>query len=252
MVDRPRRPDSLIGIRSIVSQFQRACKKPAIVALLFLAVFGTTSVVVVAVKYRHSIFAQRAAAVAVAEERSSSDSAPTLLPLASVGGDVAVRAAAVTVKPVPTAKTATKKKVTLASSSSKDTEADPLKETVKVKSGVSNGYYTMPAAGKNWGILHGHNGVDIANKCGTAVNAAADGIVASVGQGWNGGYGTDVVLKHDNGTETLYAHLQAASVSQGDEVKQGALLGQMGKTGKATGCHLHVEVHGAKNPFAFK
>jgi murein DD-endopeptidase MepM/ murein hydrolase activator NlpD len=234
-----------MGIRSIVSQFQRACKKPAIVALLFLAVFGTTSVVVVAVKYRHSIFAQRAAAVAVAEERSSGDDAPGLLPLASLGGTAAVQAP--TPAPVATPTPAKKKTASIKIASFTAADAETAVADTSTK-----GYYSMPTTGKNWGILHGHNGVDIANSCGTAVKAAADGVVTEIGHGWNGGYGNDVILKHDNGTDTLYAHFQSVSVSVGDEVEQGELLGQMGKTGEATGCHLHFEVHRAKNPFAFK
>jgi len=111
----------------------------------------------------------------------------------------------------------------------------------------------MPTTGKNWGILHGHNGVDIANKCGTPVVAAADGTITLVDStGWNGGYGKDVIIKHPNGTETLYAHLQLISVSEGNGVEQGDVVGQMGDTGESTGCHLHFEVHNAPNPFVFK
>jgi murein DD-endopeptidase MepM/ murein hydrolase activator NlpD len=67
--------------------------------------------------------------------------------------------------------------------------------------------------------------------------------------GWNGGYGTYIVIKHENGTQTLYAHNSSNTVSVGDEVEQGDVIGYVGQTGKATGPHLHFEVRGAKNPF---
>ncbi len=117
-----------------------------------------------------------------------------------------------------------------------------------------SGYYAIPVAGYNWGKLHGNNGVDIANKCGTEVRAAAPGIVRSskIG-GWNGGYGGLDIIQHDNGTQTYYAHLQGSVVSDGQTVTRGQLIGYVGNTGKTTGvtgCHLHFEVRGAKNPFA--
>lgn len=121
---------------------------------------------------------------------------------------------------------------------------------------VLNGYFIMPAKGFNWGILHNHNAVDIANACGTPIVAAADGLVVpdnSFGDGasgWNGGYGKFVLLEHPNGTRTRYAHLSEIDVSIGAYVKQGARIGLMGETGEATGCHVHFEVYGVKNPFA--
>ncbi|MEZ4156634.1 MAG: M23 family metallopeptidase [Candidatus Paceibacterota bacterium] len=135
------------------------------------------------------------------------------------------------------------------------------KKTSTASSGsVSNnmpsyaGYYAKPASGYNWGSLHGNNGVDIANACGaTPIYSAAAGTVKDAKFGWNGGYGNMVSVSHDNGTWTLYAHLSDISVSSGQSVSQGSLLGYMGNTGKvsgATGCHLHFEVRGAANPFA--
>lgn len=118
-----------------------------------------------------------------------------------------------------------------------------------------SGYYSSPTTGYNWGKLHGNNGVDIANKCGTPVRAAAPGVVRSnkIG-GWNGGYGGLIVLQHDNGTQTYYAHLQGSTVSEGASVSRGDVIGSIGNTGKTTGvtgCHLHFEVRGARNSFAF-
>ena len=80
--------------------------------------------------------------------------------------------------------------------------------------------------------------------------AAADGIIISIGSsGWNGGYGNFIKIQHPNGTTTLYAHLSGIDIQQGTSVKQGDFIGKMGATGKATGCHLHFEINGAKNPF---
>jgi murein DD-endopeptidase MepM/ murein hydrolase activator NlpD len=99
--------------------------------------------------------------------------------------------------------------------------------------------------------IHGWNGVDLGAPNGTPVYAVAGGvvIVSKVG-GWNGGYGNYVVISHDNGTQTLYSHLSTDAVSVGETVSQGTQIGTVGKTGEATGFHLHFEVRGAKNPFA--
>ncbi|MBX4215506.1 peptidoglycan DD-metalloendopeptidase family protein [Candidatus Parcubacteria bacterium] len=114
-----------------------------------------------------------------------------------------------------------------------------------------DGYYLRPIVGgyRSQG-LHGYNGVDLAAPLGSAVLAAAAGnvIVARSG-GWNGGYGNYVVIEHENGTQTLYAHLLRLNVSAGATVARGELIGALGSTGKSTGPHLHFEVRGAKNPF---
>ncbi len=120
-------------------------------------------------------------------------------------------------------------------------------------------YFILPAQGWNWGQLHPVNAVDIANKCGTEVHAAAEGLVIPDDQlgdgtdGWNGGYGIFVLVEHPNGTKTRYAHLGKVLVKIGDYVTQGQTIGLMGDTGNAdgpAGCHVHFEVLGAKNPFA--
>lgn len=113
-----------------------------------------------------------------------------------------------------------------------------------------SGYYMRPILGgvKTQGI-HGHNGVDLASSYGANILASANGQVIIARTGYNGGYGTYVVIKHANGTQTLYGHLSSLSVSPGDNVVQGQVIGKMGSTGKSTGVHLHFEVRGAKNPF---
>ncbi|OGN23130.1 MAG: hypothetical protein A2918_03775 [Candidatus Yanofskybacteria bacterium RIFCSPLOWO2_01_FULL_42_49] len=110
-------------------------------------------------------------------------------------------------------------------------------------------YFLIPTTGYNWGRIHGRNGVDIANSCGTNIFAAANGSVAtSDAVGWNGGFGKYIKLIHPNGTETLYAHNSKLLVGVGETVSRGQLIASMGSTGRSTGCHLHFEVHGARNP----
>lgn len=112
-------------------------------------------------------------------------------------------------------------------------------------------YFKIPAAGYDWGLIHGRNGVDIANSCGTPVYAAADGTVTvSDAVGYNGGFGKYIKISHPNGTETLYAHGSKLLVQAGQAVAQGDKIMLIGATGYATGCHLHFEVHGAHNPLA--
>jgi murein DD-endopeptidase MepM/ murein hydrolase activator NlpD len=99
--------------------------------------------------------------------------------------------------------------------------------------------------------LHGYNAVDLAAPKGTPIVAADSGtvIIARTG-GWNGGYGSYVVISHSNGTQTLYAHMSKVIASAGEQVAQGQKIGLVGATGEATGPHVHFEVRGAQNPFA--
>ncbi len=113
------------------------------------------------------------------------------------------------------------------------------------------GYFLSPLASyrKTQGI-HGHNAVDLVAPVGTAIRAAADGVVIVANtSGWGGGYGKYVVVKHSNGTQTLYSHLSSVAVRVGQSVDRGQTLGGLGNTGRSTGPHLHFEVRGARNPF---
>lgn len=118
-------------------------------------------------------------------------------------------------------------------------------------------YFVLPARGWNWARLHDYNAVDIADQCGKPIYAAAEGLVieeSSEGY-WNQGHGNYVFLEHPNGTKTRYSHTSENLVNVGDYVSQGdhvALIGNTGNTHGPTGCHLHFETHGAKNPFAIK
>lgn len=113
------------------------------------------------------------------------------------------------------------------------------------------GYFMRPIAGgrKSRG-LHGYNGVDLANTCGLPIVASAEGTVILVREtGWNGGYGEYVVITHPLGPQTLYAHMSSIIVAVGQKVSQGQQIGAIGSTGNSTGCHVHFEIRGAKNPF---
>ena len=117
---------------------------------------------------------------------------------------------------------------------------------------IYQGYFIHPVPGAPiTQYLHGFNAIDFGGGIGTPVVAAASGqvLLARYG-GWNGGYGNYIVIKHDNGTQTLYSHLNGGIVYSGQWVVQGQVIGYVGNTGRSTGPHLHFEVRGAANPFA--
>ena len=88
---------------------------------------------------------------------------------------------------------------------------------------------------------------------GANVYASEEGTVEKAGFN-RGGYGNHIILKHSDGSKTLYAHLKAGGilVSPGEYVKKGQVIGLMGSTGRSTGAHLHFEIiiNGTRvNPF---
>lgn len=87
-----------------------------------------------------------------------------------------------------------------------------------------------------------HTGMDIAGKVGLPNYAAKSGTVIKAQAGWNGGYGTYIILDHGNGVQTLYGHNSQLLVSPGEYVTQGQVIGLLGNTGRSTGPHLHFEV----------
>ena len=98
------------------------------------------------------------------------------------------------------------------------------------------GYRTDPFLGRP--ALH--SGVDLREEWGTPVHATAAGVVTTAGP--SGGYGNMVEVDHGGGLSTRYGHLSAISVSPGQQVSPGAVLGRVGSTGRSTGPHLHYEV----------
>lgn len=118
-----------------------------------------------------------------------------------------------------------------------------------------SGIFSWPAAGSLTshygyrvhpisGVRKLHSGVDLGVSIGTTLRAAADGVVISSGR--MGSYGNAIFISHViNGTSytTVYAHLNSVSVSPGQTVSQGQVIGATGNTGGSTGPHLHFEVH---------
>ena len=92
-----------------------------------------------------------------------------------------------------------------------------------------------------YGVRHGrrHQGIDLPLKTGDPVRAAFDGVVRI--SEYHGGYGNMVLIRHENGLETLYGHLSERQVKAGDWVGAGQVIGKGGSTGRSTGPHLHFE-----------
>lgn len=117
--------------------------------------------------------------------------------------------------------------------------------TAKRPTTVATGSFNSPTRGRltsgfgtRWGTMH--NGIDVAGPTGTPINAADAGRVEFAG--YRGSYGNLVIINHENGYQTYYAHLNAINVSRGERVFKGARIGSMGSTGRSTGPHLHFEV----------
>lgn len=86
-----------------------------------------------------------------------------------------------------------------------------------------------------------HYGIDIAAPEGTPVVSIADGVVSR--SYYSDTYGQVVFVQHDNGLETVYAHLHQREAFEGQALAEGELLGTVGSTGRSSGNHLHFEVH---------
>lgn len=91
-----------------------------------------------------------------------------------------------------------------------------------------------------------HNGIDMAGAVGTPIYATADGVVTFAGT--QSGYGNLIVIQHEFGIKTKYAHLSKIHVTKGERVSRGALIGDMGNTGRSSGSHLHYEIHSGGAP----
>jgi murein DD-endopeptidase MepM/ murein hydrolase activator NlpD len=92
--------------------------------------------------------------------------------------------------------------------------------------------------GARWGTTH--YGVDIANSIGTPILSAMDGVVIEAGPA--SGFGLWVRVRHDDGTVTVYGHVDRILAAAGQRVKAGDQIATMGNRGQSTGPHLHFEV----------
>jgi murein DD-endopeptidase MepM/ murein hydrolase activator NlpD len=99
--------------------------------------------------------------------------------------------------------------------------------------------------GRRWGRRH--DGIDLPAKSGTAIRAAEAGRVIHSGRGL-GAYGNVVIVKHAGQYSTVYAHNRRNHVSKGEFVEKGQVIAEVGKTGNASGHHLHFEVRRNRRP----
>ncbi len=126
---------------------------------------------------------------------------------------------------------------------------------------ASYGSYTWPVSGSItsyfgsryiFGSYSYHSGIDIACSYGTSIKAADGGTVTFAG--YKGSYGYLVIITHDNGNQTYYAHNSSLLVSTGDKVYRGETIAKAGSTGTSTGnhCHFEIRVNGkAVNPLSY-
>ncbi|NQU83870.1 MAG: peptidoglycan DD-metalloendopeptidase family protein [Parcubacteria group bacterium] len=86
-----------------------------------------------------------------------------------------------------------------------------------------------------------HSAIDVGGKIGLPIYAVDDGVVEYAG--WGTGYGRQILINHQNGIKTRYAHANSLYVKVGDRVEQGQVIMEMGNTGWSTGPHLHFEIY---------
>ncbi|MFI9823335.1 M23 family metallopeptidase [Streptomyces sp. NPDC052013] len=125
----------------------------------------------------------------------------------------------------------------------KKAEAERLAELAKQYALPTSSYTitsTFGQAGAYWSSGQ-HTGLDFAAPTGTLIKAVHTGTITSAG--WDGSYGYKTVLTLEDGTEIWYAHQSSISVSVGQKVNTGDVIGRVGSTGNSTGAHLHLEVH---------
>ncbi len=95
------------------------------------------------------------------------------------------------------------------------------------------------------GYYAGHYAYDVADRSKPAIVSVSSGVVTTAKYGWNGGYGNYIIVDHQNGYKSLYAHNEEIYVSAGEYVSTGQVIGKMGNSGRvygATGIHLHFEI----------
>lgn len=102
---------------------------------------------------------------------------------------------------------------------------------------IASGKYKISAY---YGDGRNHKGIDLSANHGTPIFAVAAGTVTY--SGWDGDFGYNVIIQHENGIKTRYAHADALCVKKGDTVAQGDMIASVGSTGWSTGYHLHFEV----------
>ena len=125
----------------------------------------------------------------------------------------------------------------------KKAEAERLAELAKQYTLPTSSYTitsTFGQAGSMWSSGY-HTGLDFAAPTGTLIKAIHSGTITEAG--WAGSYGYRTILTLDDGTELWFCHQSSISVSVGQKVSTGDVIGRVGATGNVTGPHLHLEVH---------
>lgn len=102
--------------------------------------------------------------------------------------------------------------------------------------------YSMARRHPVFGNVRPHQGIDYGAPSGTPIMAVGDGVVTAIGRA--GGYGNQIIIRHDNGLESLYGHMSrfAKTMKKGKRVRQGQTIGYVGATGTATGPHLDFRI----------
>jgi murein DD-endopeptidase MepM/ murein hydrolase activator NlpD len=117
----------------------------------------------------------------------------------------------------------------------REAEASRIRFVLPTKGVFTSGY------GGRWGVFHW--GIDLANSIGTPILAAADGVVVESGPA--SGFGLWVRIRHSDGAMTIYGHINRSLVTEGQKVRAGQEIAEMGNRGNSTGPHLHFEVWNA-------
>jgi murein DD-endopeptidase MepM/ murein hydrolase activator NlpD len=132
-----------------------------------------------------------------------------------------------------------------------------VQEAAALAAGGGNGHFAWPETGPitqgfgcttypfepydpNCATRHFHSGIDIAATCGNSIAAADSGIAHTYYSSY--GYGDHILIVHGNGWISVYGHMAAFTVGDGQTVHRGQQIGYEGSTGNSTGCHLHFEV----------
>lgn len=119
---------------------------------------------------------------------------------------------------------------------------------------LADSYFIFPTQGVVTQGVHFYNAVDVANSCGTPIYAAAAGTIQRVHYDAYGKVGNYITILHSSGVVTYYGHVMTIFVAPGQKVNVGDRIALMGGkpgmigAGTSTGCHLHFDVIGAKNP----
>jgi len=135
---------------------------------------------------------------------------------------------------------------------SKSPPANQNDEAPKERIRQWKGQFDWPLSGvitSKFGIRNKrrHDGIDIAAPEGTNIKAASNGQVLYAGD-QKSGYGLLIIIRHSKGMISVYAHNMVNLVSEGDEIKMGQIIARVGKTGRATGPHLHFEIRKGTKP----